>query len=291
MPWLRIPVICSVRVCPSLTGWPYKDRIDSERFFNKPQKLFTSLPMKHESTKFRSRFRLCQQLRLRWHMLERAPWLPHRHRRAFFPTERCSDQESRLCQHQVQQFDWCRIKISDAVCPGETPEEASSGGKKKKGKIMHNKGAEENHRPNLNRGYLCIRSHEEGVLGPEWWMTCEEEIQTQQPGSRSEQCRAASQALRQLCLPGREILGVTAGPLRHQRPSGRLVFVPQTKPLKAGTLLSRRHRPPEAITLPLGRCSAKPAALAQTCGLSSARTRCGGTGEVCGVRQQSEHRK
>lgn len=132
MPRLRIPLICSVRVCPSLTSWPCKTRIDSERLFNKPQKLFTSLQMKHEPTKFRSRFKLCQQLRLRWHMLERAPWLPHRHRRAFFPTERCSDQESRLCQHQVQQFDWCRIKISDAICPAETSEEASSGGKKKR---------------------------------------------------------------------------------------------------------------------------------------------------------------
>lgn len=35
----------------------------------------------------------------------------------------------------------------------------------KKGKIMHNKAAEENHRPNLGWGYLCIRNREEGVLG------------------------------------------------------------------------------------------------------------------------------
>lgn len=63
-------------------------------------------------------------------MLERAPFLPHRHRRAFFQTEECSDQESQLCQHQVQQFYLCRIKILDAVCPGETSLEASSGEKK-----------------------------------------------------------------------------------------------------------------------------------------------------------------
>lgn len=31
---------------------------------------------------------------------------------------------------------------------------------------MHNKGAEENHGPNLSWGYICIRSRE-GVLGPE----------------------------------------------------------------------------------------------------------------------------
>lgn len=39
-------------------------------------------------------------------------------------------------------------------------------GEKKKEKIMHNKGAEENHGPNLSWGYICIRSRE-GVLGPE----------------------------------------------------------------------------------------------------------------------------
>lgn len=36
---------------------------------------------------------------------------------------------------------------------------------KKKGKIMHGKRAEKNHRPNLGWGYSCIRNHEEGVLG------------------------------------------------------------------------------------------------------------------------------
>lgn len=40
-------------------------------------------------------------------------------------------------------------------------------GEKKKGKIIHNKGAEENHRLNLGWGYLFIRNceDEEGVLG------------------------------------------------------------------------------------------------------------------------------
>lgn len=39
-------------------------------------------------------------------------------------------------------------------------------------------------------------------------MTCEEEIQTQQPRSRSEQRRDARKAIRQTCLHGREILSV-----------------------------------------------------------------------------------
>ena len=39
-------------------------------------------------------------------------------------------------------------------------------------------------------------------------MTCEEEIQMQQPGSWSEQHRDARKAIRQTCLHGREILSV-----------------------------------------------------------------------------------
>lgn len=111
---------------------------------------------------------------------------------------------------------------------------------------MHNKGAEENHRPNLNWGYLCIRHHEEGVLGPEWWMRCEEEAQPQQPRSRSEQRRDGRSAMPRPASTDGRCSAPAAGPPRQQFSSARLLFAPQTKTIKAWTLLSKWHRPPDS---------------------------------------------
>lgn len=120
MPRLRISLICSVQVCPSLRADHTKTELMQRVFLINLRKFLQTLQIKHESTKFTSGFLLCQQLRLRQHTLRRVPCLPCRQGRAFFQTRRCSDQEALLCQHQVQQLDLCIIKVLDAVCPGET---------------------------------------------------------------------------------------------------------------------------------------------------------------------------